>query len=103
MLLDLNKLSVDELNAKLNTLNGRMHHLEIAGSHGSNAYAQCLNWMQQLNYELEERNYMTSIEDDPNWKPGLVATIGEVPRPIIGEVPESEKGSKDSGKTQKWR
>lgn len=99
MLLDLDKLSVDELNSKLNTLNGRMHHLEIAGSHGSNAYAQCLFWMKQINYEIEERHYMTEIEDDPNWKPGLVSTIGEVPRPIIGEVLESkEKGSKDGGK-----
>ena len=85
MLLDLDKLSIDELNEKLNTLNGRMNHLEIAGSHGSNAYAQCLVWMRQISYELEERNYMTEIEDNPDWKTGLVATIGEVPRPIIGE------------------
>ena len=77
MLLDLDKLSIDELNTKLNTLNGNMRHLEIAGSHGSNAYAQCLVWMQQINWELEERNFMIQIEDDPNWKSGLVATIGE--------------------------
>jgi len=77
MLLDLDKLSIDELNAKLSTLNGNMRHLEIAGSHGSNAYAQCLFWMQQINYELEERNFMTQIADDPDWQPGLVATIGE--------------------------
>ncbi len=76
MLLDLDKLNVEELNEKLNTLNGRMRHLEIAGSHGSNAYAQCLVWMQQINYELEERNYMSLIEEDPNWQPGLVAEIG---------------------------
>ncbi len=77
MLLDLDKLSIDELNEKLNTLNGHMRHLEIAGSHGSNAYAQCLVWMRQISWELEERNFMAEIEDDPEWKPGLVATIGE--------------------------
>ena len=92
MLLDLDKLNVEELNEKLNTLNGRMRHLEIAGSHGSNAYAQCLVWMQQINYELEERNYMSLIEDDPDWKPGLVADIGHVPLGIIGEE------EKDDGK-----
>ena len=91
MLLDLDKLNVEELNEKLNTLNGRMRHLEIAGSHGSNAYAQCLIWMQQINYELEERNYMSLIEDDPDWTPGLVADIGHVSRPIIGEDLEKDK------------
>ncbi len=95
MLLDLDKLNVDELNEKLNTLNGRMRHLEIAGSHGSNAYAQCLVWMQQINYELEERNYMSLIEDDPDWTPGLVSDNGHVSRPIIGEDLEKDE---DDGK-----
>ena len=100
MLLDLAKLNAEELNEKLNTLNGRMKHLEMAGSHGSNAYAQCLNWMQQINYELEERHYMMAIEDDPDWKPGLVADIGHVPHGVIGEeIPEKdEKDGKGKSK-----
>lgn len=76
MLLNLDKLDVETLNEKLNTLTNRMRHLEIAGSHGSNAYAQCLVWMQQINYELEERHYMSLIEEDPDWQPGLVAELG---------------------------
>lgn len=95
MLLDLVKLSIDELNEKLSTLHGRMRHLEIAGSHGSNAYAQCLVWIQQINYELEERNFLTQVEDDPNWKSGLVATIGE-PEPEEEKTNGEKKRSKNS-------
>lgn len=77
MLLDLASLSINELNEKITTLTTRMRHLEMAGSHGSNAYQQCIYWMQQINYELEERAFMEEIEGDPAWTPGVVATIGE--------------------------
>ena len=77
MILDIEALTVDQLNAKANELSGKMKQLEMAGSHGSNAYAQCIFWMHQITFEIEERMFMTEIEDSPDWKSGLVATIGE--------------------------
>ena len=77
MILDIQGLTVEQLNTKANDLSGKMKQLEMVGSHGSNAYAQCIYWMHQITFELEERGFMEQIEGDPDWTPGLVATIGE--------------------------
>lgn len=77
MLLNLEKLSIDELNLKITKLSLNMRQLEMTGSHGSNAYTQCIFWIQQITIELEERAFMIEIEGDAAWTPGIVATIGE--------------------------
>lgn len=77
MLLNLDDLTVDELNKKVTTLGSRLNHLQMYGSHGSGAYNQCLVWIQQITWELEERGMKIEMEANPKeWKSGVVSTIG---------------------------
>lgn len=75
MFLNLKELTEDQLNEKLSELYARMSYMNRFGSsHSGLMYEQCLNWIEQINIELQEREMK---EISKSWSPGTVDIIGE--------------------------
>ena len=73
MFLNLNELSLDELYEKSNELHKRMAYVTQFGGHNSYVYNQCVNWLQHIELEIQERMIMENFD----FESGTVTIIGE--------------------------